>query len=101
MTIAEALRRFRQEHRLTQKDVADVLGVTPQSYRVYEAEVIPSAAVIKKIAGAFNVSTDYLVGISNVPDKIQPRDVADRQILNAAMLFNSMINAVLNNTNKA
>ena len=67
MTIAEALRRFRKEKSLKQKDVAAALGVKPPSYAVYEANVTPSAKVIIKIADAFNVSTDYLLGRTDTP----------------------------------
>ena len=52
MTIAESLKRFRKEFRLSQRDVAQVWGVTPQAYQIYEREkdaVIPSAEVLKKI----------------------------------------------------
>ena len=70
MTIAKALKRFRKEFRLSQRDVADVWGVTPQAYQIYERDtdpVIPSAEVLKKIAVAFNVSADYLLGLSDEP----------------------------------
>lgn len=70
MTIAKALKRFRKEFRLSQRDVADVWGVTPQAYQIYERDtdpVIPSAEVLKKIAVAFDVSADYLLGLSDAP----------------------------------
>lgn len=67
MTIAESLKRFRKEYNLYQKDVAEKLGVTPQAYQVYEKNVTPSAEVIVKIADAFNVSTDYLLGRIDKP----------------------------------
>lgn len=70
MEIAAALKRFRKEFKLGQKDVADALGIMPQSYQVYErAEkpVIPSAKALKKIAESFGVSMDYLAGLSDVP----------------------------------
>lgn len=73
MTIAEALRRFRKEFRLSQRDVANALGVTPQTYQVYERDVMPSAKVLRKIAESFGVTMDYLAGLSDVP---RPPDTA-------------------------
>ena len=67
MEIQESLKRFRQNFKLKQKDVAEVLGVTPQAYQVYESKVTPSAKVIKKIAEHYKVSADYLLGLSDNP----------------------------------
>ena len=67
MTIAESLRRFRKDFNLKQKDVADTLGVKQPTYQVYEAKSIPSAAIIIKLADAYNVSADYLLGRSDEP----------------------------------
>ena len=67
MTIAEALKRFRKEFNLKQKDVADTLGVKQPTYNVYESKSVPSAAVIVKLAKAYNVTTDYLLGQSDEP----------------------------------
>ena len=67
MTIAESLKRFRSEFNLKQKEVAEALGITQQSYQVYESKTIPSAKVVLKLADAYNVTTDYLLGRSDKP----------------------------------
>ena len=68
MTIADSLRRFRKNFGITQQQVADTLGIKQQSYQVYETKnVMPSVAVIVKLAKAFNVSADYLLGLSDKP----------------------------------
>ena len=67
MTIAESLKRFRKTFNLKQKDVADTLGVKQPTYQVYEAKSIPSAAIILKLADAYDVTTDYLLGRSDEP----------------------------------
>ena len=67
MTIAESLKRFRREFNLKQKDVADTLGIKQPTYQVYEAKSIPSAAIIIKLANAYDVSADYLLGRSDEP----------------------------------
>lgn len=77
MTIQEALKRFRKEFSLTQKDVADKLSLLPQGYQIYESKVTPSAEVIKKIANAYDISADYLLGRSDNPKnhKITPAEI--------------------------
>ena len=71
MTIAESLKRFRKEFKLNQKHVAETLGIKQQSYQVYESKTIPSATVILKLADAYDVSTDYLLGRSDEPRPIK------------------------------
>ena len=47
----------------TQSDVADMLGITYQSYQAYERGVsYPSIQNFLKLAEIFDVSLDYLVG---------------------------------------
>lgn len=68
MEIHEALKRFRKENNLTQKAVADTLGIKVPAYQRYEyGSVKPAAQIIKDIANAFNVSADYLLGRTDKP----------------------------------
>lgn len=63
MTFAESLRRFRKERNLTQKNVAEAVGTDVSVYQRYErGTAYPSVMVVMKIADAFNVPLDYLVG---------------------------------------
>lgn len=100
MTIAESLKRFRKEHRLSQREVAQVWGVTPQAYQIYERDtdpVIPSAEVLKKIAVAFNVSMDYLVGLSDEPRPVP----AEKTLVDAIAACRDSIQKVLAEVDKA
>lgn len=68
MKISEALKRFRNEFDLTQKEAARRISIVPQQWQKYEYDQIsPSAELIVKIATAFGVSADYLLGLSNSP----------------------------------
>ena len=68
MEICDALKRFREEHNLTQKAVADSLGIKVPAYQRYEyGTVKPPAQIIKDIANAYNVSADYLLGRTDQP----------------------------------
>lgn len=68
MEISEALKRFRKTFKLSQRQLSDKIGVPYQSYQTYEyGTSVPSSKVIKKIAVAFDVTTDYLLGLSDEP----------------------------------
>lgn len=70
MAISQQLKRFRAARHLAQKDVAAVLGMKQPSYAQYEQRErpsTPSADSVIKIALAFGVSTDYLLGLTDDP----------------------------------
>lgn len=62
----DKLRRLRKEKNLTQKQLADRIGVKNSVISFYEmGDRIPSPEVIKKLAVALHVSADYLLGIES------------------------------------
>ncbi|MDE5911836.1 MAG: helix-turn-helix domain-containing protein [Clostridia bacterium] len=64
---AQRLRELRLQHGFTQKYMAEKLHIKQQSYSRYElATGEPSLAILTEIAVIFNVSTDYLVGLSEI-----------------------------------
>ena len=83
MTVAEGLRRFRREKKLTQSDVAKALGIHQQAYQRYEVgKVLPIITLLIKMAEVYNVSIDYLVGRTSekIPNEetIQAIEEAER-----------------------
>ncbi len=65
LQIAETIRRLRRERDITQKDLADALGTTPQSVSRWEnGYVYPDMEMIPRIALYFGVSTDILFGMN-------------------------------------
>ncbi|MBQ3444926.1 MAG: helix-turn-helix domain-containing protein [Selenomonadaceae bacterium] len=78
-TIAESLKRFRAELQLSQKEVAETLSILPQAYSRYETgKYIPRADDIAKLATAYNVTTDYLLGLSDSP-RPKSQEVRDKE----------------------
>ena len=78
-TIAESLKRFRAEFHLSQKDVAEKMGKQQAGYYRYESgEYIPRADDVVKLATAYNVTTDYLLGLSDEP-RPKSQDVRDKE----------------------
>lgn len=68
MEVAESLKRFRKERGLTQRQVAESVGMRESVYQRYEWGMHePAYKQLRKLADAYNVSIDYLVGRSNNP----------------------------------
>lgn len=58
----------RTEKKLTQKQVANGIGVPERQYQYYEyGKNTPSALLLCALADYFDVSLDYLVGRSDDP----------------------------------
>lgn len=69
MAFSEMLKKLREERHLSQKDVADYLGITRQAIASYElAKREPDYEVLRKLADYFGVSVDYLLGRLNCRD---------------------------------
>ena len=68
MTFGERLRQLREERNLTQKALAGVIGVSPRMVSFYESGThFPrEEGILLKLAQFFRVSTDYLLGYSDV-----------------------------------
>lgn len=61
------LKQIREEKGISQKDVANALGVTISCYSNYEQGIrLPSIEVVIKICKFFNVSADYLLGLTDL-----------------------------------
>jgi transcriptional regulator with XRE-family HTH domain len=74
MSFAEKIVHLRQKRKLTQKELAKIIGVHFSHMSRYERGIsLPSVEVVKKISQVFNVSTDYLLfddGNAPVQEKI-------------------------------
>ena len=68
MTFGERLRYLREEKELRQKDVAERMKISTRMIGYYESDKhFPSdAQMVIALAKFFDVSLDYLFGISNV-----------------------------------
>lgn len=65
--VGEKIRELREETSTPQQKIADLLGVTRQSLSLYEkGERTINVEALGKLAEFFNVSADYLLGLSDV-----------------------------------
>lgn len=72
------IKEVRERARLTQKECADLLGISLRAWQSYEQGVSePKFEMICKIADKFNVSVDYLLG-RPVPPPPELTDMLDK-----------------------
>lgn len=66
--VYKRIRDLREDNDLTQKEIAKILNCSQQVYSNYELgqRDIPTDILIK-LSKFYNVSTDYILGISNNP----------------------------------
>jgi len=66
MIIASRIKELRIENNLSQRKLAEKIGVDKRAIIFWEQEVNePKASYIKKLAECFGVSADYLLGITD------------------------------------
>lgn len=68
LTFGERLRQLREERNLTQKAIAGIIGISPRMVSFYEsgAHFPREEGTLLRLAQFFGVSTDYLLGYSDV-----------------------------------
>lgn len=77
--IGERIKELRKENNLTQKQLADAIGIDRSSIGKYETGTPPSSDVLLRIAEYFGVSVDYLYG--RVTRNIEAENDDERELL--------------------
>ncbi len=62
MTLAENLKTLRKRHKLTQEQLATIIGVERSSVGKYETGTMPSMEILTSISEHFGVTVDFLLG---------------------------------------
>ena len=64
--IAEKVKKLREQKGLSQAELARQLGITRSSVDAWEMGIsVPSTQYIVDLAGVFDISTDYLLGVDS------------------------------------
>ena len=64
--IAEKVKKLREQKGLSQAELARLLGITRSSVNAWEMGIsVPSTQYIVDLAGVFDISTDYLLGVDS------------------------------------
>ena len=67
--IAENLKSLRKEKDLTQEEVAEILGVSPQSVSKWErGDTYPDITLLPALANFYSISVDTLIGMNIIND---------------------------------
>jgi len=70
LIIHERIKHLRKEKNITQKSLAEIIGVKEVSFQRYEYDMArPSLEKLVVIADYFDVSMDYLIGRSDNPKR--------------------------------
>ncbi len=70
--LPERLKLLRLEIKLTQKEIAEKLGISQQAYAVWETgKRNPNQKTLNILSDFFNVSTDYLLGNTDIKNQKQ------------------------------
>ncbi|HEM3194473.1 TPA: helix-turn-helix transcriptional regulator [Streptococcus suis] len=66
------LKNLREDSDRTQQDIADFLAYTRSAYaKIERGEHMLTAEVLTKLSELYDVSTDYLLGLSDYPKRIK------------------------------
>lgn len=72
MQIGDQIRILRTENNMTQKELAQKVGLTPKMISFYEnAERTPPIDIVTKLVSIFNTTSDYLLGLSPISSSTQ------------------------------
>lgn len=78
--LGERIRQIREEKGLTQKKLADQIGITSRALGFYETEERnPPLDTLNKLADFFDVSADYLLGRTEIKNLYKKQDIIEQQ----------------------
>lgn len=70
----QRIRDLREDNDFTQKFVAEKLSFSSTNYaKIERGEVVLIAEILIKLSALYNVSTDYILGLSDCPQRIKQK----------------------------
>ena len=93
MTTGELIKKYRKDKKIKQREVAEKIGVTTQSYAQYERGLRnPKPSTLKKIADAIGIPAGYLLGESETNKKLA--DYSTEELLEEIQRRKNMSNKI-------
>ena len=93
-TFNDNLRRIRKEKKITQEQLAEFVGVSPQAVSKWEMNSFPDASLLPKIAEKLEVSIDELFGLKSENISIYDRILEHIKSVPAEKRFDEMFSIV-------
>lgn len=70
----QRIRDLREDNDFTQKFVAEKLSFSSINYaKIERGEIVLTAEILIKLSALYNVSTDYILGLSDCPQRIKQK----------------------------
>lgn len=70
----QRIRDLREHNDFTQKFVAEKLSFSSTNYaKIERGEIVLTAEILIKLSALYNVSTDYILGLSDCPQRIKQK----------------------------
>ena len=86
----ERIKSLRKNYNLSQVELGKQLGVTKQCVSNWENDnILPSIDMLIKLAQFFNVTTDYILGLSNAKT-IDVSNLSDEEIAHIKLLIRDL-----------
>ncbi|MDI3478547.1 MAG: hypothetical protein PWQ59_2072 [Thermoanaerobacterium sp.] len=80
-TIGQRIKHLREKKELTQKQLADLVGITEASLSRYENDLRePKAEILSRIAKALDTTTDFLLGLHISEEYKKKHNISKREI---------------------
>lgn len=74
-SLAKRIKQLREEKQLTQEQFGKIFGIVKSTVSLYESgKSTPDDELKKRIAEYFNVSLDYLMGVSDIRNPYKEED---------------------------
>lgn len=87
--LGNRIRDLRENKDLTQKELSEMIGLTPKMISFYEnAQRTPPIDVLMKLAKIFNVSVDYLIG-NHISDSSKNITIQEQNLLQYYRAFSN------------
>ena len=84
MTLGQKLKEIRKKIGLSQEQLAEIINVSRQAITKWETDAgLPDTENLKELSRIFEISIDYLLEMTSIPDKIDDyikKDVTERVI---------------------
>ena len=94
--IRKSLKKLRKQHNETQTKMAERIGVTQRTIANWESgSRNPDLEMLTKISKIYDVTTDYILGLTDDPQREQPATIAARPTAGMAPISEERLQEII------